>query len=361
MTAILIAYVAMTTPTFTQPDLTPAEKKQTIEALLKNLDESYVFPEKAKEVRIFMEKKMSNGLYSEITEPAKFATELSKDINGILKDAHFRVRFSESVLPSREDDKEPSPAEVAEHNQMVRRQNAGIQKVERLPCNIGYLDVNSFLAGAEIARPAAAAFDFLADTDALILDLRRNGGGEPEAIRILCSYLFSEKPVHLNSIYWRPTNETTEFWTLQSVPGKRYLEKPVFVLTSKRTGSGAEECAYNIQTQKRGTIVGEVTWGGANPGGGVRLNEHFMAFIPMGRAINPITKTNWEGVGVQPDVSIAADKSLDKAQALSLEKLIETATGDWKVSLKSRLDEINKGLAETDAVFEILRKTAAGI
>ena len=356
-TSILVAF-AIATQTTSLPDISSEEKKQTVEALLKNLDESYVFPEKAKAARDFIDKKVANGAYNGISDPNKFAAELSRDVNSILADAHFRIRFSKSILPTREDNKEPSPAEIAEHKDMVRRQNAGIQKAERFPGNIGYLEVNSFLGGAEIARPAAAAFDFLADTDALILDLRRNGGGEPEAIRILCSYLFTEKPVHLNSIYWKPTNETTEFWTLDSLPAKRYIDKPVYVLTSKRTGSGAEECAYNIQTQKRGKIVGEVTWGGANPGGGVRLNDHFMAFIPMGRAINPITKANWEGVGVQPDVVTTSEAALEQAQILALEELIKGAKGDWKNALTERLAEIRKN---KDAVIHLLRETAAGV
>lgn len=358
----MIATLLAVTTIFTQPeipiDLTDTEKQLTIQALLDHLDKNYVFSEKARMAKSAIESKLKAGDYQSVNDPNKFAAQLHQDINVILNDAHFRIRYSETPLPVREEAGEPSPEEIAEFNNTVRRLNAGIDKVERLPCNIGYVEVRSFMAGKEIARPAQAAFEFLADTDALIIDLRRNGGGDPEAIQILCSYLFSEEPVHLNSIYNRPENQTTEYWTLRDIKGPRYLNKPVFALTSKRTGSGAEECAYNIQTQKRGTIVGEVTWGGANPGGNFRLNDHFSAFIPTGRAINPITKTNWEGVGVQPDVPTTSDRALDKAQVLALEELLNAAQGDWKNSIAKRIEELKKG---KDDVLLILREIAAGV
>ncbi|MCH8978959.1 MAG: S41 family peptidase [Armatimonadetes bacterium] len=336
MLTTLIAYAALSALQQQAPAITEAEKRQTIELLLDSLNKTYVFPELADKADASIRKLLADGEYSQITSPAKFATKLSADINAVLGDAHFRVRYSASTLPAREDRREPSQAERDMMANMVRRNNAGIEKVERLPGNIGYIEVRSFMGGPQIARPAAAAFDFVKDTDALIIDLRRNGGGDPEAVRILCSYLFGEEPVHLNSLYWRASGRTTEFWTLKDLPGPRYLDKPVYVLTSKRTGSGAEECAYNLQTQKRGTVVGGVTWGGANPGGTVRLSDHFSAFIPTGRAINPITKTNWEGTGVIPDVE--SDDALVKAQQLALQQMIDsTEDEDWGSSLKRTL------------------------
>jgi hypothetical protein len=175
------------------------------------------------------------------------------------------------------------------------------------------------------AEPAAAAMNFLANTDALIIDLRQNGGGGPQSVVLLCSYLFDKKPVHLNDLYWRKGNRTEEFWTLKEVAGKRYLGRDVYLLTSRRTFSAAEEFAYDLQNLKRVTIVGERTGGGAHPGGGVPVAEHFVVFIPSGRAINPITKTNWEGIGVKPDVEVAADKALETAHQLAIKKLLEKA------------------------------------
>lgn len=352
MLTTLIAYAALALGQQT-PTITEADKRQTIDALFDALNESYVFPDLAKKAEEAVRKALAEGAYKEITSGGAFAQRLSADVNAILKDAHFRMRYSSQVLPEREDRSEPSPAEVEAIERMVMRHNGGVSQVDVLMGNIGYIEVESFLGAEAIARPAAAAFEFIKDTDALIIDLRRNGGGSPEAVRILCSYLFGEKPVHLNSIYWRPNNSTRDFYTLETLAGPRYLNKPVYVVTSKRTGSGAEECAYNLQTQKRATIVGEVTWGGANPGGNVRLNDHFAVFVPMGRAINPITKTNWEGTGVQPDVACASGDALLQAQILALEALVKTTTDeDWKRELQARLDSLR---SERDGAIELLR------
>lgn len=350
MLSTLIAFAALAGSQ--QPTLTETQKKETIEALLDALNESYVFPELAKKADEAVRRALAEGAYRDITSGPAFAQKLSADVNAILKDAHFRLRYSAETLPVRAERAEPSPAEIEMYERMVKRRNAGIAQVDVLMGNIGYLEVESFQGAEAIARPAAAAFEFLKDTDALIIDLRRNGGGSPEAVRILCSYLFGEKPVHLNSIYWRPTDSTDDFYTLESLEGPRYLDKPVYVLTSKRTGSGAEECAYNLQTQKRAAVIGEVTWGGANPGGNVRLNDHFAVFVPMGRAINPITKTNWEGTGVAPDVACPAGDALTRAQIMALEELIKTADEDWKQELQMRLDDLR---ASKEGVVALLR------
>ncbi len=296
--------------------------------------------------------KASAGGYKTVSDPAAFAKQLHEDANAVLKDAHFRIGFSPTKLPERTESATPSQAEVDARIQQIRETNAGYERVERLTGNIGYMELRQFAQADYVARPAASAFDFVADTSALIIDLRRNGGGDPSAVQHFCSYLFGEEPVHLNSIYFRPTDETTEFWTLKDLAGERYLDKPVYVLTSSRTGSGAEECAYNLKHLKRATIVGEVTWGGANPGGTVRLNDHFHTFIPNGRAINPITKTNWEGVGVQPDVACPADDALVQAQILIFEEMVKTADPDFAEGIRRRIAELKKELSPSMAEVE---------
>jgi C-terminal processing protease CtpA/Prc len=303
----------------------PAEKQAVLEALTSALNESYVFPELAAKVQRELKVQQKLGAYDKVDDGAALAALLTKQINDICKDAHLRVRYSAEILPQREDRRMPSPEEIAQMNMAIRYRNAGFEKVERLAGNVGYISFSNFMPTQAAARPIEAAMNFVADTDALIVDVRNNGGGEPETVRDICSYFFGEKPVHLNDLYFREGNQTIEFWTNKKVTGKRYLDKPIYVLSSKRTGSGAEEFCYNLQNLKRATIVGQNTWGGANPGGTVRLTDHFSAFIPTGRAINPYTKTNWEGTGVKPDVEAPAEEALKVAHLMALKKLLGTA------------------------------------
>jgi C-terminal processing protease CtpA/Prc len=218
----------------------------------------------------------------------------------------------------------PSAAELAEQREDMARLAYGIGKIERLPGNVGYMEVRGF-GPAEMVAPAfTAAMSLLAGSNALIIDLRRNGGGSPDSVAYLMSHFFPlGDQRHLNDIYDRPTNDTQQFWTLPSV-GVRY-DKPVYVLTSPRTFSGGEECAYDFQTQKRATLVGEATGGGANPGGRFSLGHGIVVNIPTGRAINPITKTSWEHTGVKPDIAVPAAQALQTAHVAILRDLLKTA------------------------------------
>ncbi|HET9253131.1 MAG TPA: S41 family peptidase, partial [Candidatus Eisenbacteria bacterium] len=197
------------------------------------------------------------------------------------------------------------------------------RKVERLPGNVGYLRLDRFVDPELGGGTAAAAMSFLANTDALIVDLRQNGGGTPLMVALLASYLFESTPVHLNSIYDRLEDLTKQIWSYPYLAGPRYLGKDVFVLTAPRTFSGAEEFAYDLKALKRATIVGERTRGGAHPGSIRQVHEHFAVMVPTGRAINPVTNSNWEGVGVEPDIAAPADSALVVAHRAALTKLIE--------------------------------------
>jgi C-terminal processing protease CtpA/Prc len=211
---------------------------------------------------------------------------------------------------------------------MTLKRNAGFGKLERLPGNVGYLELLGFAYHEAAKEPAAAAMNYLAHTDTLIIDLRNNRGGSAQTVALLCSYFFDEKPVHLNSFYWRKGDRTEDFYTVKTLGGKRYLDRKVYILTRKRTFSAAEEFTYNLKNLKRATIVGETTGGGAHPGGTVPIGDHFLVFIPLGRAINPITKTNWEGVGVKPDLEVSAEKALEKAHDEAIKHLLEKAPDD---------------------------------
>jgi C-terminal processing protease CtpA/Prc len=202
----------------------------------------------------------------------------------------------------------------------MKRANCAFDKAEILFGNIGYVKFDGFMDPSVCAPTVTAALSFVANADALIFDLRENGGGDPAMVAFIASYLFDGR-THLNDLYNRKENSTEQYWTLAYVPGERMPKQPVYVLTSKRTFSGAEEFAYDLQTQKRATLVGETTGGGAHPVAGHTVADYFMVGVPFAKAVNPVTKTNWEGTGVEPDVKVSAAVALTTAEKLAAEKI----------------------------------------
>jgi C-terminal processing protease CtpA/Prc len=330
-----------------QPDLTvdAATRTKVIDAILKRLNDSYVFPEVAKKMEQSIHERVNKKEYDQITSSKEFATKLTNDLQEVSHDKHLRVRYSNQVIAERGPQREPTAEEREQRKRDLTWMNHGFAKVERLPGNIGYLEFYNFMDEELGADTVAAAMNFINGTDALIIDMRQNGGGNPAMVALVCSYLFGPEPVHLNDLYWREGNRTDEFWTRKEVSGKRYLNKDVYVLTSKRTFSGAEEFTYNLKNLKRATIVGETTGGGAHPGGMFRLDEHFGAFVPTGRAISPITKTNWEGTGVTPDVNVPADQALLTARLMALKKSLPTIKPDIKPMAQQEIEKLEKELA----------------
>lgn len=331
-----------------QPDLTidAGVRTEVIEAVLKHLKDSYVFPETAQKMETAIRARVQNKEYDAITSAAEFARTLTEHLRAVSHDKHLGVRYSYQPIPAGDERRrEPSAEEREGFRRFANRINHGFEKAERLRGNIGYLDLRGFFDPELGAETVAAAMTFLANTDALIIDLRQNGGGNPAMVALISSYLFGSEPVHLNDLYWREGNRTEQFWTKASVPGKRYEGKDVYVLTSNRTFSGAEEFSYNLKNLKRATIIGETTGGGAHPGTGVRLHEHFGMFIPMGRAINPISKTNWEGTGVKPDIETSSELAFKTAYLLALGKVKDKLTDeDLKNEYKRLIEETQKEL-----------------
>jgi C-terminal processing protease CtpA/Prc len=347
---LLVPQLAQAQQQRTQPDrpIDAATRTQVIDSILKRLNDSYVFPEVAKKMETSIRERTRE--YDQITSSKTLAEMLTKDLQAVSKDKHLRVRYSYEPIPVRPERREPTAEEREESRREYNWMNHGFNKVERLRGNIGYLEFWGFFDADFGAETVAAAMNFVSSTDALIIDLRNNGGGSPAMVALVCSYLFGPEPVHLNDLYWREGNRTDEFWTRKEVAGKRYLNKDVYVLTSKRTFSGAEEFSYNLKNLKRATIVGETTGGGAHPGGGHRVSEHFSMFVPSGRAINPITKTNWEGTGVTPDVDVPADQALLVARLMALKKSLTTLTSpEFKAGVQDEIEKLEKELSELKA------------
>ena len=302
------------------PPIDAATKHEVVEACAAALTRGYTFEDVGARMAKDLRRREASGAYNDVTGSSAFARQVTEDLQSTSHDKHLRLFYKAETV--RERTAPPSPQAVAERNRFEREANYGFERVERLNGNVGYLELRMLAETSPRAEEvAAAAMTFLAETDALIIDLRRNGGGSPHMIAFVSSYLFDER-THLNDLYWRSPERTDEFWTRTDVPGRKFGgSKPVFVLTSHTTFSGAEEFAYNLKSLKRATIVGEVTGGGAHPGGLERVGEHFALWLPRGRAINPITKTNWEGTGVAPDVVVPADDALEKARQLALSAL----------------------------------------
>ncbi|HLX25332.1 MAG TPA: S41 family peptidase [Usitatibacter sp.] len=293
---------------------------KVLEACAAALKRAYIFEDVGARMAQALQDRKAAGAYENLTGSQDFARQVTADLQAISSDKHLRLDYSPEVTPPTST--APATEALARRERFEREANYGFERVERLNGNVGYLEMRMFATNSPRAdEVASAAMTFLAQADALIIDLRRNTGGNPGMIAYVSSYLFDER-VHLNDLFWRAANRTDEFWTRADVAGRKFGgTKAIFVLTSHQTFSGAEEFAYNLQALKRATIVGETTGGGAHPVGPEFVGEHFVLALPRGRAINPITKTNWEGKGVVPDVVVPGGEALDKARDLALSAL----------------------------------------
>jgi hypothetical protein len=295
--------------------------ERAVDELARLVEERYVFADVGKAIGERLRQRLWEGAY-ETPDLDALAARLTADLRSVNDDRHLGVHR----LPPRAGG-EPSPEELRRNAAEERRSNHGFQKLEILDGNVGYLDLRGFRdAGTETERTeagetAAAALRFFANADALVIDLRQNGGGHPSMIQLLLSYFFAE-PTLINTFEWRGREEREEYWTYAEVPGPRLTELPLYVLTSSATFSAAEEFAYDVKCLGRATLVGARTGGGAHPGGTHPFADGALAvFVPNGRAINPYTDTNWEGTGVEPDVEVPAERALEVALAKARARL----------------------------------------
>ncbi|MFZ6638413.1 S41 family peptidase [Undibacterium sp. TC4M20W] len=309
-------------------EIDSATRLEVIDTLIAKLNAHYVFPDKAQQAEVVLRQHQREGKYDGITDGKQLAKQLSDDIEGVVHDKHMAVYVSTRPVPP-DDAMPPPPQTRAEWEKQVPpaalekilASNLGVEKADHLSPNVGYLQISSFGPVFLISDKFAAVMNKLADTDGLIIDLRNNGGGGGDSVALLISYLVDE-PTRLNDTWERTTGITTQYWTQDKLDGKRYGgKKPVLILAGPNTKSAAESFAYQMQALKRATVIGERTWGGANASRPYRLSEYFAAFIPSRRSISPITHTNWEGVGVIPDVATKPDDALAAAKDLMQRQL----------------------------------------
>jgi len=327
--------------------LTKSNKKKAIERASQLLGKFYVIPELGTQMGDHLKSRRKEGVFKNITDPNDFVNTITNELRSISNDKHLFMYVGANPDEQTKEDRNL--------NRLLRKidrekDNFGLNRIEILDGNIGYMNIESVMYSEEAVEVLSSALEFLSNTYTIIFDLRNNSrGGDPMYMAYLFSYFF-ESPTHINSIYWRDRDRTDEFWTQSEVPVKKMVDIPLFVLTSNKTFSGAEEFAYDLQALKRAEIIGEVTAGGANPASTWVVYEDLRMSIPFGRAINPVTGSNWEGVGVKPDIEVPADEALEIAieKAKTSAHIYYTAKKD---KLVSDYNECNHSLERAEKLF----------
>ncbi|MGW3310798.1 S41 family peptidase [Streptomyces sp. NPDC001073] len=296
--------------------LTKLQPAPVIDETARLLTQHYVFPEIAEQLVALLRRRLTEGAY-DVDDAEEFARLVTADLQSANGDRHLRLKHHADPVPPKQ-----GAANLAAIRRDFDTSLGGAPRVELLNGGVAVLELAPMLFPLEwAAEPLGAALTLASRAQALIIDLRANRGGDPDAVAFVCSYLLDER-THLNSMYWRAGDRTEQSWSLPHVPGTRFGgTKPLYVLSSTDTFSAAEELAYDLQQLGRATVVGERTRGGAHPCEGWTVHPHLEATVPVGRAINPVSGTNWEGTGVQPDVPCAAADSLTQAHTLALAQL----------------------------------------
>ena len=291
------------------------ERRRVIAAAVAILKKYYIERDHAQKMADALLAHEKTGDDDGVTDGAAFAALLTRQMREVSPDRHLTLDYSQAPLP-----KHPTaqtPEVLARYREAMKQQNCTFERAEFLPHHIGYLKLNSFPDVSVCQPTAAAAMASLNGADAMIIDLRENRGGEPAMVALMAAYLFD----HPEYLYNPRENTTEQSWTRSPVPGNRLADKPVYLLTSARTYSGAEQFSYDLKMLKRATLVGETTGGGAHSGVWHRIDDHFGMGIPETKAINPFSKTDWAEIGVEPDVRVKAADALVTAEQLAQSKL----------------------------------------
>lgn len=317
------------------------ETHQLLDSIAKIVQRTYVFPEKAQQMIRELRENESLGKYDTISSPQQFAFILTKDLQKISKDQHLKVVYEPPVKNTDGSGQTEKKGSYSDWVMDVLKKNKyGFMDKKILEGNIGYLDIVLFGPLQDCADSIVAAMQLVQNTDALIIDLRScRGSLDENTIPFVFGYFFKE-PIQLSDFYDRGLDFTKQFWSAAWVPGKKYLNKPVYLLTSGRTFSGGEAFAYDLQNTGKAVVVGEVTRGGAHPTNMYTLNSSFKINVPYARTINPITKTNWEGTGVQPNFVVPANKAYYEVQEMAINTLIASNQDIKKITEFERIKAI---------------------
>lgn len=315
-------------------------------ALADVLRERFAFRERGAAAARVIESLEARGTFREARSAAELLTLIETQIAPIVNDRHFRTRYLGPEVIAEFTEGPPSAEEVAQFHEEVRLRGSEIPEVRWLTGNVGYLRIQRFLDTPPSAEKLKLAMGMLADTRALIIDVRDAPGGEPAGVANVIGHLVRERTATVRAEDRFDPSLSRTFHAEPKTPG--YTDKPVYVLVNGRTASGAEEFAYDLQAMRRATLVGETTHGAATPGGFRPLAEGFAAFIPMQIVTHTITGTHWEGKGVIPDVKVPAAESLARAHRLALEEILKTAQGVHRAIAEEGLAELDMPARESE-------------
>ena len=329
-------------PREAQLQVTPAITRLVIDSLAQVLKLHYVFPDTAAKMAAWLDREYKKGAYAAIRDPRELADRLQRDLQKAHRDGHFHLNYAPGLAKDLAD-----TTGAAERHRIgdslglafARQRNFAFSKAEILPGNIGYIKFNGFVGFVKEALPTfAGAFRFVANTDALIIDMRDNGGGSPTMVCTVAGYFFPERH-HWNDII-SPGGKQV-FYVDPADVDSLTLKMPVYILTSRHTFSGGEDFCYGMKALHRAVIIGDTTGGGAHPAGPVPVAMGFVADIPFARSLNPYTNTDWEGTGVYPDIPVSSTLALDRAkQAIFADWVQHATTGEEKMKGQWLLDDL---------------------
>jgi tetratricopeptide (TPR) repeat protein len=321
---LVLAFISVTILTAQNKEITKKEKTEIIQSISENLLETYIDLDVARELTTTLKYNMNSNKYKSITNPEEFSKVVTEDLQKVSKDLHLKLNYEPKKI-AQSKRVMPEEMKIKREKMMAMKMaefNYGFTEVKVLNGNIGYLNLRMF-ADINYAKDAAtAAMSFLSNTNAIIIDLRTNEGGVPSMMQLLSSYFTDAKPVLLSNFYERQTDSKTQLFTFETIDGKRITNKPLYILTSHNTFSAAESFAYTLKHLDKAIVVGEVTKGGANRTKRFNLNDDFTISVPYIEAIHPVTKSNWEGKGVQPNIETTEKEAFVKAYMDAINKTV---------------------------------------
>lgn len=348
--AIVLTFLALPSAAPCQegrPAVTAAERASLIDSIAVLLETRFVLIERAAAFADSLRARQASGAYDRLTSPAAFAEAVTADLREITGDAHCLMRVIESSDVGEE--VQSALHHPVRYFRLGQREHLGFTKLEWLEGHIGYLDLRRFYPISESRDMVDGTMRFLAGADAVIIDLRENGGGAGEGL-VYWSRYFLPPSTQLTSYYARESEFLTEFWTVREVGGPLLQDVPLFLLTGERTFSAAEMFAYDLQVYGRATLVGGVTGGGGSSVDLYLLGDGFEIYLSSERAINPVTGTGWEGVGVVPDVLVPTESALDTALVLA-----RAAARDYgaarDVELASAVERMERALTRAEDAY----------